>query len=251
MKISVITATIDSDERLARTIASVESQTHRDIEHIIVDGRDGRHIPAKDGRKVFGHQRKGVYEALNFGISKASGDIVGLVHGGDLLASPDILEKVAEAFRADPSLDFIYGDIRFFNPVSGHKGRIYHASRFTPRHLAYGMAPPHPSMYLRRELAERIGPYHEDYRIAGDLDMWMRLFADKSIKFRYVPEIIVEMATGGASGSLKARLVTNNREKLIAMRRNGYSPNPLMLLGKYMIIARDALNSPRKDNGRR
>ena len=246
MKVSVITVTIDSDRVLKATVESVSAQTYPDIEHIIVDGIGERFSGGITS--TYHLEPNGVYDALNFGISHANGDIIGILHGGDRFASTEIIEKVAEAFNADPSLDFIFGDIRFYNQSTGKPGRIYHAGRFTPRHLTYGMAPPHPSLYIRRQAAGRIGPYRTDFRLAADLDMWMRLFADTSLKSKYIPEIFVEMSSGGASTSLRNRLFANNREKLKALRLNGFSPNPLRLLAKYFFVLRDAFSDLRIDS---
>lgn len=240
MKISIITATINTDDILAKTIESVNCQSHIDVEHIIIDGIKGRPTPRRAIGKVIYHEPNGIYEALNFGISKASGDIIGIVHGGDTLASADILKKVNDVFEKNPDIDFIYGDVCYVN-CHGHMGRVYKASGFRPSHLEYGMAPPHPSLYIKRGTAEKIGKYKEDFRLAADLDMWMRLFGNKTLKSVYVPEIFVKMAQGGASTTLKARLISNNKEKLKALRLNGYPANPFKLIGKYVLILRDKI----------
>lgn len=236
MKISIITATVDSESRLQRTVDSVRRQTYADIEHIIIDGVERNPDFGDYEAFYFYHAPKGIYEALNYGLSVSGGDVIGIVHGGDVLASPDILEKVARAFEEDATLDFIYGDVVFVKETSGRTCRVYSAANFRPRHLAYGMAPPHPSLYIRREAAEKIGKYREDFRLAADLDMWMRLFNEKSLKNRYLPEVFVKMSTGGASTSLRGRLYANNLEKLRALRLNGYPANPFKLLVKYFLL---------------
>ena len=245
MKISVITATVDPDAALARTIRSVCDQSYPDIEHIIVDGIENR--PEFDfgcARHIF-HAPAGIYEALNFGIAQASGDIIGLVHGGDQLASPDVLANVAKGFSENPNIDFVYGDVRFVS-ANGAPRRLYSGEHFRPSHLAYGMAPPHPSLYIRRQAASKVGEYRQDFRLAADLDMWMRLFSDDSLHSAYIPQTFVEMAPGGASASWRARLIDNNIEKLKALRLNGYTPNPLMLMGKYILILRNYFICPSK-----
>lgn len=248
MKISIVTVTIDSDAVLNKTVESVRHQSHVDIEHIVIDGNKNRKIPRGLVGNLIYHEPKGIYEAINFGLTQTTGEVVGLLHGGDAFASSIILETVSKAFEEDPALDFVYGDIVFVSRQSNRDGRIYHALNFRPSHLAFGMAPPHPSLYIRRKAMEKIGKYNEEFKLAADLDMWMRIFADKSLKGRYLPEIFVRMSTGGASTSLKGRLYANNREKLMALRLNGFSPNPLKLLLKYILIARDALfaKSPKK-----
>lgn len=245
MKISVITVTIDEAGRLRPTLESVARQTHRGIEHIVVDGLEGREFAEFPAIRRVYEPPTGIYAAINAGLSQASGDVIGLVHGGDRLASDDILAKVNDAFDGDPSLDFVYGDIVYVNS-RGHRGRIYRADNFKPGYLAYGMAPPHPSLYIRRKAAARLGLYREEFRLAADLDMWMRIFADRSIKGRYMPEVFVEMAGDGLSSSWGNRLINNNKEKLRALSLNGYSANPLKLLGKYVIIVRDLFRKHRK-----
>ena len=235
MKISIITSTIDAEPKVRMTAASVAAQTHRDIEHIIVDGIERRSLDIP-GAKVVSRPPRGVYNAINEGISLANGDVIGLLHGGDRFASEEVLSRVAEAFDNDPELAFVYGDIQFFNPDNERLGRVYRTAKFKPAHLAYGMAPPHLSLYLRRDVAHRIGPYKEFFRITGDLDMWMRLFNDNSLKYKRIDQIFVEMDCHGASSTFKNRLFLNNSEKLQTLRLNGYSANPLKLLGKYFLI---------------
>lgn len=235
MKISIITISLDSDEVLRSTVESVEQQTYKQVEHIVVDGCKNRGIIFNASKRVY-HEPHGVYDAINRGLELATGDVIGLLHGGDRFAADTILQKVAEVFADNPSIDFIYGDIRYFSPATGKTVRSYPAGDFRPDRLQYGFAPPHPSLYIRREAARRIGPYRTDFAIAADLDMWMRLFADKSLRWIYLPEVFVEMSSNGKSLKLVNQLIFNNVEKLKALRLNGYSPNPFKLLLKYFYL---------------
>ncbi|MDO4320345.1 MAG: glycosyltransferase family 2 protein [Bacteroidales bacterium] len=243
MTISIITATIDGERSLDYTLGSVSSQTYRDIEHLVVDGystdRTADIVARYPGVRMISRDRMGVYDALNFGVANTSGEIFGFLHCNDALASDDVIEAVAKAFADDPDLDFVYGDLQYVSPSTHRLGRIYHAEAFESSQLLGGVCPPHPTLYIRRSTAERIGEYVEDYRICGDFDMWLRLFGDKSLRCRYLPMIMVNMSTGGLSTRLRSRLYTNNVEKLKALRRNGLPAKPLLLLHKYLIVARD------------
>ena len=243
MKISVVTITADGAGELSKTMASVHSQTHKDIEHLAVDGfsNDGTTdvVAAYPRARLYQRERKGLYDALNHGLHLATGDVVGMVHCGDVLASQNVLAEVAEAFERDAELDFLYGDMRYFNPRSGRRGRIYHAGNFIPAQLTAGMTPPHPTLYVRRHVIERVGDYALDYYIGADIEMWIRLFTDTSLKYRYLPMVMVEMATGGRSTSFKGRLYINNVEKLKALRAHGLPANPLCLAKKYWWTIRD------------
>ena len=249
MTISVITVTADGAAQLPVTMRSVAMQTWRDVEHIVVDGcsRDATaDIVARfPGTRFVERERLGLYDAINHGFHCATGDVIGMVHCGDALASPDVLEAVAKAFESDSSLDFVYGDLRYVTPGSRRRMRVYHAGRFEPSQILYGMTPPHPTLYIRREAALRAGDYALDYRIGADIEMWVRLFTDKSFKFKYLPMIMVEMATGGRSTSLKGRLYINNAEKLKALRAHGMPANPLRMAVKYWWALRDlVLDAP-------
>lgn len=246
--ISVVTATIQAGDALEKTLRSVASQSYSRVEHIVVDGTpDGsaRPLAEKYGSGYIRRERHGVYDALNAGLEKCTGDILGLLHGADIFASDDILDRVAQAFDSDPELDFVYADIRYVSPGTYSPGRLYRADRFRPAHLLYGMAPPHPTLYMRRRVLEKVGYYDTGYVMCGDTDMWMRLFADTSLHSRYLPLTMVLMPTGGLSTTLRARLFTNNMEKLKALRANGLPANPLNLAGKYLLILRDLLSGRR------
>ena len=120
MKISIITITYNSSKTLATTLESVAAQDYHNIEHIIVDGL------SKDNTieivKQFPHvakwvseKDKGLYDALNKGIQMATGDVIGLIHSDDFLASNDAVSKIAKAFQEN-NVDSIIGDISFVNP---------------------------------------------------------------------------------------------------------------------------------------
>lgn len=243
MTVSIITATIDGERSLDYTLGSVHAQTWRDIEHLVVDGystdRTAEIVAAYPGVRMISRGRMGVYDALNFGVDNTSGEIFGFLHCNDALASDGVIEAVAKAFADDPDLDFVYGDLQYVSPSSHRPGRIYHADSFMPSRLLGGVCPPHPTLYIRRSTAARIGRYVEDYRICGDFDMWIRLFSDKSLRYKYLPMIMVNMSKGGLSTRLRSRLYTNNIEKLKALRRNGLPANPLQLLQKYLIVVCD------------
>jgi len=108
MKISVITACYNSQAYLASAIESVLKQSYDNIEYILVDGASEdatleivrRYTPAFGNRMVLiSEQDQGIYDAINKGIARATGDVVGVLHSDDLYASPDVLQHVAEAFN--------------------------------------------------------------------------------------------------------------------------------------------------------
>ena len=224
MKISIITITYNSAKSLQRALESVQSQTYKDIEHIIVDGAstDGTkqliEAYAKQHTNVrwISEKDKGIYDALNKGIKLATGDIIGFLHSDDMLYSADSIGQIAAAFE-DKNVDVVYGDLQYCS--GGKVVRRWKSNDFNPRALKYGWMPPHPTVYVRREVYQQVGEYDEWFRISADYDMMLRIFT-AGYKSKYIPEVLVSMETGGASNkNTKARL-SKTQEDYIVLKKN-------------------------------
>jgi len=164
---------------------------------------------------------RGIYDALNKGIARASGDVVGFLHADDVYASPDVLARVAEAF-ADPSVAAVHGDLQYVRKDdTARVVRHWRSSPFSPDRLRRGWMPPHPTLYVRREWYERIGGFDTRYRIAADYHSILRLFSQPGFRSAYVPEVFVKMRLGGASNRSLRNIVRKSREDLEALRRTG------------------------------
>lgn len=243
MKISVITVTRDAVRTVEKTMMSVLSQENVDVELVVVDGASADGTVAAvsavaerhPGRvKWISESDRGIYDAINKGMSMASGDVAGVLHAGDRFPHAGVLRIVERAF-ADPSVAFVYGDVSFVD-ASDRTRRVYRADRFAPRLLLGGFAPPHPSLYMRRETFGRVGLYKEDYRVAADFDYFLRLMLVNGETGAYLPVNMVEMSTGGVSSRWSNRLWTNNMERLKALRENDLPANPLRLLKRYFYL---------------
>lgn len=244
MKVSIVTVCRNAGRLLLPTLHSLSAQRDVEIESVIVDGASTddsvdviKVFAANSGLTVkwVSEPDNGVYNALNKGIAMATGDIVGLLHAGDRLSSHDVLRLVCRQFE-NSAIDYVYGDVRFVDLSSGRRTRVYRADRFSPRLLLNGFAPPHPSLYMRRELFDRVGPYREDYVVAADFEYFVRLMLGASASGCYLSVNVVDMEPGGLSSKIVNRLWTNNREKLRALRENGHRVMPLRLLLRYLYL---------------
>lgn len=226
MKISVVTAVFNRSGTIADAIASVQSQSHADIEHVVQDGgsTDGTleivERMATDSTLLVSGPDGGIYDAINLGIERATGDIIGLMHSDDLFAHERVLEKVAAKFD-DPAIDGVFGDLDY---VSAHDParivRHWRSGEFHRGKLQRGWMPPHPTLYLRREVFSRCGLYDTSFRIAADYDAMLRYLVHGRIKVAYIPEVLVKMRVGGESNRSLERLLQKSREDYRAMRRN-------------------------------
>ncbi len=244
MRVSVITVCRNAGDFLLPTLKSIASQKEAEFESIIVDGAstDGsvdviKRFAAESAFPVkwVSEPDGGVYAALNKGIMMATGDVVGLLHAGDRFADPYILRNVSASFM-DPAIDYLYGDVKYVEYSTGRCLRDYQSDRFQPRMLLNGYAPPHPSLYVRRDLFDSVGLYSEGYRVAADFEFFVRLTLVRQSRGRYLPDVMVNMEPGGLSSRLINRLWTNNKEKLRALRQNGYRVMPLRLLLRYLYL---------------
>lgn len=224
MKISIITITYNSAKTLQRALESVQSQTYKDIEHVIVDGAstDGTKELVEAYAKAHKNVRwvsepdEGIYNALNKGIQMATGDVIGFLHSDDMLYSSECIEHIAAAFEQGGT-QVVYGDLQYSH--GGKVVRRWKSNVFHPRSLKYGWMPPHPTVYVRREVYEQVGKYDEWFRISADYDMMLRIFT-AGYKAQYLPEVLVNMEVGGASNkNTKARL-SKTQEDFIVLKKN-------------------------------
>lgn len=238
MRISVITATYNSGRTIGDTLESVLRQTYSDVELIVVDGasRDDtmdvvrRYEPRFGGRlRWTSEPDRGIYDAMNKGIARATGDVIGILNSDDFYTSDTVLERVAEAM-AGGDVDAVYGDIHYVRDGDLRRCVRYYSSRpFRRWMMRLGFMPAHPSFYCRREVYERCGTFDTTYRVAADFENLLRLIYVNHIRTRYLPMDFVTMRTGGASTSGLSSHRQIMRDHLRALRSNGvWSCTPLL-----------------------
>ena len=221
MNISIITATFNSGKTLRDTLESIRLQTYQDIEAIVVDGGSKDNtldivreyeslLPGK--LRWISEPDKGIYDAMNKGIKMATGDIIGILNSDDFYTSDDVLQKVAEEFVKDATLEAVYGDIHFVKSENLKKCTRYYSSKlFRPWLLRFGFMPAHPSFYVRREVYEKYGLYDLQFKTSSDFEWMVRLFAKHHIKAKYLLMDFVTMRDGGEStAGIEAKRKVNN-----------------------------------------
>lgn len=248
MLISLITPAYNSARTISDTLLSVNGQTYREVEHIIVDGLstdgtlevvervdEGKGALCPVCRKVVCGKDEGLYDAMNKGIRMAAGEVVGILNSDDFFTAPDVLEKVAEAFEEDETLEAVYGDIHYVYPEDLTKCVRYYSSRvFRCWLMRLGFMPAHPSFYVRRSCYERLGLYKTDYRICADFELLLRYLFVYRIRVRYLPMDFVTMRMGGVSTSGLSACLQIMKEHLRAFRENNIYTNRFILSLRYV-----------------
>ncbi|WP_374264540.1 glycosyltransferase family 2 protein [Zoogloea sp.] len=227
IKISLITATWNCADTISDCLDSVSSQTYHEIEHIVIDGGskdptlDVLHARQSQISTLVSEKDRGIYDALNKGISKATGDVIGFLHADDLFADDTVLEKVAAAFE-DPSVCAVYGDLQYVKKSDPSRVVRYWRSRaFSSNLLRWGWMPPHPTLYVRREWYQRIGGFDIGYRISADYYSILQLFSIPGFSATYLPFVFTKMRLGGASNKSIKNILLKSREDLNALVRSG------------------------------
>jgi glycosyltransferase involved in cell wall biosynthesis len=237
--VSVVTVCLDAAATLERALASVAAQTWPAVEHIVIDGgsTDGTlDVLARHGRHVataVSEPDRGIYDAMNKGVARATGDVLCFLNADDAYVAPDVLAAVATAM-ADDRLDALYGDVDVFLAGAPHRTvRRYRSDRFRPDRLGSGWMPAHPALFMRSRIYRDLGGFRTDYRIAGDFEFVARAFRAGPLAHRHVPRVLVRMQHGGVSTAGLRNTLVLNREVLRACRENDIPTGLLRILSRY------------------
>ncbi|MFT5759975.1 MAG: glycosyltransferase involved in cell wall biosynthesis [Alteromonadaceae bacterium] len=237
MKVSIITVCFNSEKTIEDTLQSIQSQTYSDIEYIVIDGlsKDKTNKMVKKYSDIVSihvsEKDSGLYDAMNKGISLASGDIVGILNSDDVLADESVIEKIVAGFD-DESVDAVYSDLIYVSEHNLNKAtRLYSSKVFSKRMIKFGIMLPHPTFYVRKTCYEALGLYKTTYRVAADFELLAR-FMSKGIKAIRLPFISVKMREGGISSSGLLWRVHQNFEIVRACKENGFYTNIFLVMLK-------------------
>jgi glycosyltransferase involved in cell wall biosynthesis len=198
--ISIITICFNNLQELQHTCRSVDDQTIAPCEHWIIDGSTNNEIrrylentahPVY--RKWISEKDKGISDAFNKGLARATGTIVNMLNSGDTYFDASILEKVTIAFSTDPSLQWLHGKYELLRG-----GRVIIIGKpFEKQKLYRGMRSVcHQTMFVKKELHTRYGLYDTNLTIAMDYDFVCRIANER---FRFLPDTLIKMAPLGIS----------------------------------------------------
>ena len=240
MKFSIITVCFNSEQTIEKTILSVLSQNYNNIEFIIIDG-----LSKDNTLKIIDNYRdkidciisesdKGIYDAINKGILKATGEIIGILNSDDEFYDNTIISKIASHFLQNPTLDAIIGDVVFENNRQ-QIIRNYSSKNWNENMFSWGFMPPHPSFYCKKIIYNKSGLYKTDFKIGADFELLIRFLKIQKINFEYITLLIVRMTTGGVSTRGFKSVYIINKEILNACKINGIKTNYFKLYSKYLI----------------
>lgn len=243
MKISIITATYNSAATVRDTLESILRQTHQDWELIIEDGvsKDDtlaivrEYEPQCQGRmRIFSEKDEGIYDAMNRGIARATGDVVGILNSDDFYHDEHVLEDINRAMEGQP-VDCVYGDLKFVQAYNTDRVvRIWKSSQHENGAFLHGWHPAHPTFYARRKCFEQLGCFDTSFAVSADFELMLRFIEVGGVRNRYIPRYFVKMRMGGESTGSIRNIIRGNRGILRALRKNGFEPSSLLILRRMM-----------------
>ena len=228
-KCSIITVTLNNKAGLEKTIQSVLGQTYRDIEYIVIDGAssDGSvkiiesHASGID--QWISEPDTGVYNAMNKGIQKATGEYLLFLNSGDTLFETSTLEQVIPYLEAADA-DLFYGDLRFDH--SDQFEDFHYPDELTFDFL-YHRSLGHPATFIKRSLFDKVGYYEESYSICADWVFFTKAICLYTCSYKHIPRVIANFTTDGMSS------VDENQQKILKEREKALRGPFLFLTAPY------------------
>lgn len=243
VRISLITVCRNVAPVIAESLDSVLSQTHPDIELIVIDGAstDGtvevleryRSGPGKRGIDILvSEPDRGIYDAMNKGLARATGDVIGFVNAGDLLMTPTVIADVVKAFQRS-HVDAVYGDIIMVDEHDIHKvHRTWLSGTYHRENFRKGWMPPHVGTFIRKSAYDRFGHFNTDLRIGADYEILLRFLYKHGIPTVHLREVLVRFRLGGMSNGNVKHILKANREVRRSWGLNGLQAPPLLVTRK-------------------
>lgn len=223
-KISVITVCRNAEATIEKTVASVLRQKKVGIEYIVIDGNSTDNTVKILEKYQHGidllisEDDKGIYDAMNKGIERANGELIGILNADDWYED-GVLEVLLNQETQWKDADIVAGSIRRVDPVRGSEKIIMRSEVGT-----LGAANPsvlHPGTFVKKELYRSAGLYDRRYSISADYEFFCRA-RKRGGNVVYSDEIFTNVAVGGASETMSG-LLKKNYDHFRIMRNNfGY-----------------------------
>lgn len=221
-KISIITITYNSGRTIEDTIKSVINQNFENLEYIIIDGgsTDNTLLIIEKYISYIGivisEPDKGISDAFNKGIKKATGDIIGIINSDDMLAD-NALSIISS--NLDKSVDVLYGNTIIFN--DNNKNIHVLKALKDLSHLKYSFGMSHPSTFIAKDAYTKYGVYDTSYKCAMDYDLLLKFYLNGA-KFKHINENLTFFRSGGTNEKLRRDTILEVRKSSISNGGNKF-----------------------------
>jgi glycosyltransferase involved in cell wall biosynthesis len=230
MLFTIITVCYNSENTIGKTLASIDAQSFKDYEHIIIDGQstDGTleiiERLSNQNRIVISEPDNGLYDAMNKGLSIAKGEYIFFLNSDDYLNNERVLEVVARDVKISPA-DILLYSIEYFGDGMSRKWVLKDDKRYlyTPYFV-----PPHPGFIIKNDFMKYLGlRFDLKYRICSDMKFMLESLRYSSNSVITSDFILTKMRSGGVSSKFLSRRL---REFYLIYRDLGYSKIEVIVL---------------------
>lgn len=234
MRLSIITINYNNADGLRKTLASVASQTYCDIEHIIVDAastdssvdvireyEEQLHLTHSTIHLQWNSEKdKGIYDGMNKGIMRASGEYIQILNSGDILHDEQVVEMMFKALEENNYPEILYG-----NMLKSYDGKTIinrdtcGNGMYTPESFLYFYKGTlnHDCAYIRRDLFDKYGLYNEDMKICSDWEWYVRaiVLGEEKPIYTNIDVTIFDMNGVSESYGKNAELIKKERREYL------------------------------------
>ena len=233
MQVSLITCTRNSEKTIKNCCLSISSQTHDNIEHIISDKNSQDKtistIKKYGIKNLIIHEQKslGIYGAINEGMRKSNGDIIGVLHSDDEFIDKNVIKIICEKFLQE-NLDVLFSNILYTSQHNTNKiirkwksnlKEGVQSNSILSKKINNGWMPPHTAIFFKKDLLNKIGYYNENFIISSDYDFIIRMFKEKNLKIYFLNKYTIKMRMGGISNKNIQNIFLKMKEDLNIMKK--------------------------------
>jgi glycosyltransferase involved in cell wall biosynthesis len=217
MKLSIITVNYNNGAGLKKTISSVLEQEFKNFEYIVIDGAstdESNEIIAENSSNIdinISEPDKGVYNAMNKGIQRATGDYLLFLNSGDHFTSSSVLQ---EAVKFLDGTDIVYGSILLIESEKKSWTGVY------PEKLDFGHfidgSLPHPCSFIKRSLFDKVGLYDESLKICADWRFFLDAICKHNVSYTRINQTVAVFYLDGMSSEPGSdAIIKDEKEKVL------------------------------------
>lgn len=247
MQVSIITVAFNAEKTIEDTILSVLRQDYESIEYIIIDGasQDGTMSVVEQYKDridtVVSEKDKGIYDGMNKGIEKATGDLIGILNADDFYVHEQVISNILSA-QQSVDADAVYANLQYVNAQNTDKvTRKWISGAYRRKKFINGWMPPHPTFFLLKNHYKEFGTYSMTLRSAADYELMLRMLYKHNLKAAYLNDTIISMRVGGQSNASVNNRLKANWEDRKAWLMNNLKPRfytlffkPLRKVGQFI-----------------
>lgn len=228
-KISIVTPTYNTGKFIERTILSIKNQNYPNYEQIIVDaGSNDETLSIIERYPELTYiikEKCNQSEAINIGLKKATGEIIGWLNSDDVY-EPETFSKVVAFFEKHPEAELVYSDCIFIDEEDKVLGEWKTAPFNYFRNLNYAQMIPQQTIFFRRTILDKVGYLDEKLNFAMDFDFLVRI--SKVCKIVYMShEILARFRLHSSSKTMSQRKKFEPETIMIRKRHGAVVPYPV------------------------